>query len=668
MTNSKVSGRILQLFEAEEGKQIYRFCIQGAEGSYAQALEIVDENNHLLEVEPIAWSASQGACGNRGELCVSIKLDVQIERFSVRWDGVTIDKMTPYKKKLMIRQRDRRMVNPAIDEAYGEWLAGHKLVSQDTRRLENKPLVSIVTPLFNTPPAYLREMIDSVFAQTYENWELVLVNASPDNGEMQAILSEFEDERVRVIALAENYGIAGNTNKGIEASRGEYVGFLDHDDTIEPRLLEKYLEAINDNAEIDLLYCDEDNFTTTDAGYYAPLFKPDFNLDLLYSHNYIVHLLMVSRHVLDFVELSPDEVSGAQDYDLTLKAVERARVIKRVPEVLYHWRAHPGSTNGGQMESKPYAIAAGARALEAHFGRRGLRASVFPSSIPCIYEVGFAGGEELSATVVLLSHCEADSRRFLDALFDHESGQVDRCIVAGFLSEEFEAFAKERYGEKVACVCVGSEVGDAEMIRVAVGEARSDLVTVCSDAVVIEKAGTLAQLKGLFSRSEVGAVSPKMLHPDGLVQYAGAFLREDGSAGYLNQNFTSNMGGGYLGLAECLCDYDLASPDFFMARRSDLKNEVNFDLSVKGAEDFVVHFCAKMRNQGKVVAVCPQAVVVNAVSPFAESGCSLGASRKSILWHPSVDYSSLYPRLKIDRSFALEDARLLVKSLLKGRL
>lgn len=668
MTNSKISGRILQLFEAKEGKQIYRLRIQGAKGFSAQALEVVDEDDRFLRVEPIVWGTLQGSCDNRGELYVSFRLDAQIERFSVRWDGVTIAKMSPYKKELMIRQRDRRMVNPAIDEAYGEWLTGHKPVSQDPHRLEKKPLVSIVAPLFNTPPAYLREMIDSVFAQTYENWELVLVNASPDNEEMQAILSELEDERVRIIALAENYGIAGNTNKGIEASRGEYVGFLDHDDTIDHCLLEKYLEAISENAEIDLLYCDEDNFTTTDAGYYAPLFKPDFNLDLLYSHNYIVHLLMVSRRVLGLVDLSPDEVSGAQDYDLTLKAAERARAIKHVPEILYHWRAHPGSTNGGQMESKPYAVAAGARALEAHFDRRGLRASASPSHIPCVYEVGFAGGEELSVAVVLLFRCEADSRRFLAALFAHEGEQFDRCIVVGAFSEEFEAFVRERYGEKVACVCVDPGVGDVERIRIAAGEARSDLVAFCSDSVVIEKAGTLAQLRGLFSRSEVGVVSPKMLHPDGLVQYAGAFLREDGSAGYLNQNFTNDMGGGYLGLAECLCDYDLASPDFFMAWRSDLDNEVSLDLSAKGVEDFVVRFCAKTRSQGKVVAVCPQAVAVNAVSPFVESDCSLGASRESILWHPSVDYSSLYPRLKIDRSFVFENVRLFVKSLLKGRL
>lgn len=669
--NSKISGRILQLFDSEEGKQIYRLIVRGVNKSDIQSLEVVDEDGHQLRTELIVWNGAQGGCKNGDGLCLSVKLGASIERFSVRWGGRTIAKMTPYKKELMIRQRDRCMVNPAIDGAYEEWLAAHRPVFRGANNFKTKPLISIVTPLFNTPPVYLEEMLGSVLVQTYENWELVLVNASPDNEEMRLILSGLEDSRVRVVPLAENYGIAGNTNKGIEASRGDYVGFLDHDDIVDPCLLERYVEAINEDPEVDLLYCDEDNFAEIDAGFYSPLFKPDFNLDLLYSHNYVVHLLMVSRRILDIVELSPDEVSGAQDYDLTLKAVEKARSIRHISEILYHWRAHAGSTNGGQMESKPYAIAAGARALEAHFGRRGLKASVAPSRIPCVYEVSPRCDRGISTEVVVLFRSEASSRCFLSSLFDFEGEHFDRCFVVGELSKQFNDYVGNEYGGRAICIQVPSGASDIDMLRAVLPRIRSGLVAVCSDSVTFEKGEILNRLGGFFGRKEVAVASPKMLFPDGLVQYAGAFIREDGLLGYLNRNFTNDMGGGYLGMAECLCDYDAVSPDFFVARTDDLRVALSGSIATD-LESFVIDFCRDARRSGGVAVTCPETVAVNAVSPFLELAEardeSFSVSEESVLWHPSVDYSSSYPRLKMARSFIVDDAKLLIKSLLKGRL
>ncbi|MCH3942872.1 MAG: glycosyltransferase [Atopobiaceae bacterium] len=162
--------------------------------------------------------------------------------------------------------------------------------------------------------------------------------------------------------VAENKDISSNTNVGIAAARGDYVAFVDHDDFVEPDALFRYVEAINAHPECDLLFCDEDYWGEVDGRelFFAPKFKPGWNPDLLYTYNYVCHMLCVSRRALELTERSDAEVAAAQDYDLTFKAASVAREIVHVPRMLYHWRDHAAST-ARHRESKPYALVAGRR-------------------------------------------------------------------------------------------------------------------------------------------------------------------------------------------------------------------------------------------------------------------------------------------------------------------
>lgn len=264
---------------------------------------------------------------------------------------------------------------------YEDWFIARRasqeeLERQGSARFAHEPLVSIVVPLYNTDVEHFKAMVQSVLAQSYDRWELILLNSTPENEDLHkaAALYADRDGRIRVVNLDKNYGIAGNTNRGITLARGEYVGFLDHDDFIEPDLLFRYVEAINDGDGVDALYCDEDK-CSPEGRFIDPRFKPDFNQTLLRNNNYVCHLFMIRKALLDQIGPIPSRFDGAQDHWLILRASELTKAIVHVERVLYHWRLTSSST-AGDGGNKPYACQAGVAAVEDHCARVGLAVKV----------------------------------------------------------------------------------------------------------------------------------------------------------------------------------------------------------------------------------------------------------------------------------------------------
>lgn len=250
------------------------------------------------------------------------------------------------------------------------------------------PLISVVVPLYNTPIHLLDLMVASLTNQSYQKWELVLVNSTPGNRKLARALGKFGDSRVKVVTLEKNLGISGNTNAGIEVATGDFIAFLDHDDEISPNALETYARLIEGNAEIDVLYSDED--MVTEAGEYAfEHRKSDFNIDLLRCHNYITHFLCARASLVKDLKLN-SELDGAQDWDLNLRLSENTKNFYHVRENLYHWRMVETST-AKDSDAKPYAENASEVALKEHLKREGLDAKVTQNShtffFRCDYEV-----------------------------------------------------------------------------------------------------------------------------------------------------------------------------------------------------------------------------------------------------------------------------------------
>lgn len=254
------------------------------------------------------------------------------------------------------------------------------LEKQRNKRWEQGPLFSIIVPVYRTPEKYLRAMIESVIYQTYANWQLILLDASNDQGRLEGIVRSFQDARIHYYLKEENSGISDNTNFALRYATGDYTGLLDHDDMLTTDALYEMASRIEEDKkagrELLLLYSDEDKCNMDGDRFYEPHKKEDFNLDLLLSNNYICHFMVMETELLKKLKLRRD-YEGAQDYDLVLRAV--ARILPRedaighIPRVLYHWRCHMGST-AENPQSKEYAYLAGREALQDFADQQGWKA------------------------------------------------------------------------------------------------------------------------------------------------------------------------------------------------------------------------------------------------------------------------------------------------------
>ncbi|MCD8327423.1 MAG: glycosyltransferase [Lachnospiraceae bacterium] len=260
-------------------------------------------------------------------------------------------------------------------------------------------LFSILVPVYQTPEPYFREMITSVRTQTYENWELILADASP-TGRLQSVAESFRDSRIRYIKLAENKGISANTNEALSLACGSYIGLLDHDDVLTPDALYEMARAIeeskNNGTAVSLLYSDEDKWDGGSSFYDANL-KPSFDQDLLWSNNYICHFLVMEGTLMKELAFRP-AFDGAQDYDLVLRAARqlgkerpesrKSLQVLNISRVLYHWRCHREST-ADNPQSKRYAYEAGLEAVREDLRERGIEAQVSHSKHLGFYRVDY---------------------------------------------------------------------------------------------------------------------------------------------------------------------------------------------------------------------------------------------------------------------------------------
>lgn len=261
---------------------------------------------------------------------------------------------------------------------------------------------SILVPAYETPPEYLRALIDSVLSQTYGRFELILADASKTDV-VEKTVCEYDDERIVYRRLPENEGISENTNQALELATGDYVGLLDHDDLLTPDALYECAAEIaafaDKSIKLRMLYSDEDKCDSTGTRFYEPNRKPNFNLDLILSNNYICHFLVLEREFLQGLRFR-SSMDGAQDYDLVLRAVDamlgrEQRDAKKtelpvahISKVLYHWRCYDGSTSENP-QSKRYAYEAGKRAVEEFVKARGWKAEVTHTAHLGFYRVDY---------------------------------------------------------------------------------------------------------------------------------------------------------------------------------------------------------------------------------------------------------------------------------------
>lgn len=429
------------------------------------------------------------------------------------------------------------------------------------------PRFSICVPLYRTPPAFLDALIQSVQAQTYANWQLCLADGSeevcrryqklyagrrptsdaamcPDRRPAsdaavcpdRRTVTDPVDPRICYRFLGGNRGIAGNTNAALEMAEGEFILLADHDDLLAPDALYEFAREIRENPETDVLYSDEDKTDQKGQKFYDPHFKPDFNEDLLRSMNYICHLFGVRRSLLEETGLFSPDFDGAQDYDFIFRCTEKARRIGHVPKILYHWRCHRAST-AENPESKRYAFEAGRRAIEAHYRRLGIEASVSYGARPGMYVTRYRRMYDPLVSVIIPNkdHTQDLDRTVRSVMACTAYPNLEWIIVENN-STEPETFA---YYEKlqqefpnVRVITWDREFNYAAINNFGARHAKGEYLWLLNNDLEMITSDCVDGLLNPCMRPEIGVVGARLYYGDETVQHAGVIVGLGGVAGH----------------------------------------------------------------------------------------------------------------------------------------
>ena len=511
-------------------------------------------------------------------------------------------------KKSLIWLKKKLTGNEYAD--YDTWLrimrvSRQELFAQRKTKFSYAPKFSVVVPLYHTPAKFLKDLVRSMMYQSYANWELCLVNASPEDVHLTSLLENWamRDKRIRVIRLEKNLGIAQNTNAGIAASTGEFIAFLDHDDFLEPDALFCYVDALNKDKTIDVFYSDEDKTDEYAAHYFYPHFKSDFNIDLLHANNYMCHFLAVRKSLVDTVGGLNEKFDGAQDYDFVLRLTENTKKIYHCPRILYHWRCSNQSTAANQG-NKMYAIHAGKAALNAHYKRIGWNARAQEGAVDGWYQTKFTLKEEPLVSILIPNKDHTDDLDVcLNSFFERADYQNYEFIIIennSVLPETFAYYEKiEKEHDNVKVVYWEAGFNYSAINNFGFKFAKGDYIMLLNNDVELITPDIFQSMLGFCMRPEVGIVGAKLLYNDHTVQHAGVLVGAGGLADHVFKGIHEDDPG-YMGRAISSQDVSAVTAACLLVKRSVYEE-------VGGLEDEFqvafndVDFCLKVRKAGYLI-------------------------------------------------------------------
>ena len=511
-------------------------------------------------------------------------------------------------KKSLVWLKKKLTRNEYAD--YDTWLrimrvSRQELFAQRKTKFSYAPKFSVVVPLYHTPAKFLKDLVRSMMYQSYANWELCLVNASPEDVHLTSLLENWamRDKRIRVIRLEKNLGIAQNTNAGIAASTGEFIAFLDHDDFLEPDALFCYADALNKDKTIDVFYSDEDKTDEYAAHYFYPHFKSDFNIDLLHANNYMCHFLAVRKSLVDTVGGLNEKFDGAQDYDFVLRLTENTKKIYHCPRILYHWRCSNQSTAANQG-NKMYAIHAGKAALNAHYKRIGWNARAQEGAVDGWYQTKFTLKEEPLVSILIPNKDHTDDLDVcLNSFFERADYQNYEFIIIennSVLPETFAYYEKiEKEHDNVKVVYWEAGFNYSAINNFGFKFAKGDYIMLLNNDVELITPDIFQSMLGFCMRPEVGIVGAKLLYNDHTVQHAGVLVGAGGLADHVFKGIHEDDPG-YMGRAISSQDVSAVTAACLLVKRSVYEE-------VGGLEDEFqvafndVDFCLKVRKAGYLI-------------------------------------------------------------------
>lgn len=496
---------------------------------------------------------------------------------------------------------------------YGPWYEAYvpdeaALEKQRHHHFEYSPLISVAVPAYRTPEKFLAQMIDSLLAQTYGNWELCIANGSPEDSAMKKVLEEYtkKDSRIRVSELTENKGIAGNTNAALEMAQGEFVGLLDHDDLLAPNALYEIVRALDEDRNLDAVYTDEDKVTTELDEHFQPHLKPDFNLDLLRSNNYICHFFVVRRSIVQKVGGFCQEFDGAQDHDFIFRCIETAEKVGHIPEILYHWRTHKAST-ADNPASKMYAFDAGKRAIEAHLKRTGTEGIVSHTPDLGFFRVKYPVQGQPLVSVIIPNKDEKETlKACIDSIREKTEYPNYEIIIVennSTTDEIFQYYKELSQDSRIRLLRWKKEFNYSAINNYGVRHANGEYLLFLNNDVTVITPGWIKELLGVCQRPEVGAAGVKLIYPDNTIQHAGCVIGLGGIAGHMFVDMPANRTG-YLHKASILQDMSAVTAACMMMKRTAFEEAGGFTEKLSVAFNDV-DLCLKVRKNHKLIVYDP---------------------------------------------------------------
>jgi GT2 family glycosyltransferase len=521
-------------------------------------------------------------------------------------------------------RRGRRHVAPDV---YQAWFEANRLLGGDLAKLrqmaselEGGPTISIVTPVYNTEPDQLRACIQSMLDQIYPNWQLCLFDdASTSTATSQALADmAARDERIRVATGAAQSGIAAASNAAAQLATGAWIGFLDHDDTLEPDALLWVANAIAAAPDMDVVYTDEDKLDL--AGRHCdPYFKPDWSPEHLRSVMYTLHLSVYRRSLFDSLGGLRPEYDGAQDYDLALRATRQSNRVGHVPRVLYHWRMAAGSASAA-VDAKPEALENARRALQADIQASEHGGTAEPGLLPGIWRAKYAIRNRPRVSIVIPT---------ADRTYEDDAGNNARLLLRcvrqlyevtdyrefdvvivddGTLSDESREGLRD-LPHRLVSFQPDRPFNFPRKANFCFQQVEHEPVVLLTDDVEPVSREWLEALLEFGQQSEIGAVGARLLYPDGKLQHVGTVLGINGSIGHIYHRFPGDTVG-YYGFPRLIRNYSAVTGACFMTRKSVIDKLGGFDEQL--AIDFNdVDYCLRARQLGLRVVYTPYATLIH---------------------------------------------------------
>ena len=473
---------------------------------------------------------------------------------------------------------------------------------------------SILIPVYRPDVKFFTLMLDSIVAQTYDNWQICLADGSGEGYTVENVVKpyteKYGEDKVKYIKLENNLGIAENTNAAMRMADGDFIVFGDHDDELHPTALFECMRELERYPQADFIYSDEDKIIEATGHHTEAHFKSDLNMELLRSNNYICHLSVVKKSLADKVGVLYTQFNGSQDHDYVLRCVEKAECVRHIPRILYHWRINDNST-AKSASTKTYANTAGVNAVSAHLKRMGIDGEVKNGVAPGFYDIRYKLTEKPLVSVIIPNKDHLDDlTRCLESMENvNNYHNVEYIVVENnsVLEDTFEGYKEleKKYGDKFKLVKWDGIFNYSAINNFGARYAKGEYILLLNNDTSVIEPDSLRCMLAQCQRAEVGIVGAKLLYDDDTVQHAGVIIGYQGVAGHAFTGIGDDVYG-YFARAVLSQELSAVTAACLLTKRSVFDEVGGLDESFEVAFNDI-DYCMKVRAAGYKIIYDPHA-------------------------------------------------------------